>query len=170
MKKSLYRAIIIFCLLGITAAKADSTPELISSHGDWNVYSFVDNGGKACFMSTQPTKQEGNYKKRGEVFMFITRWSSDKDKNVVSISNGYTFKNSSNVVLKIDDKSYKLFTQGEMAWTKDQETDNSLTDDIKGGSSLTVNGFSQFDTETNDTYSLKGSADAHRDLVKACAS
>jgi len=169
MKKITYLlVVIIFCFSIISPVMANDAPELISEHGDWKVYSFIDKGSKVCFMSSQPKKKEGKYKKRGEVFIFITHWSSDKDKNVVSVSNGYTFKKKSKVALKVNGNKYKLFTQEEMAWAKNQKIDDKLTDDIKKGNDIKVKGFSKFGTETNDTYSLKGSADAYRALVKAC--
>ena len=161
----------VVMLLSVTvsnSAFAAKAPKLVSTHGDWSVYSFNDNGGDVCFMSSQPKSKKGNYKKRGEVFIFITRWSNNKDKNVVSISNGYTFKKGSTAVVSVDDKKYNLFTQNEMAWTKDQATDNALTDGIKRGSSLKVQGFSKYGTETNDRYSLKGTTKAYESLVKAC--
>ena len=158
----------LFVLAMVLPSKAAEAPKLISSHGDWNVYSFMDNKDKVCFMSSQPYKKEGKYKKRGEVFMFITSWSSNKDKNVVSISNGYTFKGGSTVVVKVDKKSFKMFTQGEMAWTKNQNADNALTQKIRQGSSLSVSGFSKYGTKTTDTYSLKGSGSAYKALVREC--
>ena len=170
MKKSLYAFVLIaVCTLGALSAQAANTPKLIGTHNSWKAYSFVDKGEKVCFMSSQPQKQKGKFKKRGEVFFFITHWSGDKEKNVVSISNGYAFKPDSQVTVKIDGKSFQLFTQGEMAWTKDQSVDDALTAALQKGSSLTVSGLSKFGTETTDTYNLKGSGDAYQTVTKECS-
>ena len=169
MKKFAILSITLFLVFGLTsAAFAGSTPTLVSTYKDWSVYTFDDAGAKVCFMSSQPFSKEGNYSKRGEVFMFVTRWSNKKDSNVVSISNGYTFKKDSTVTVKVAGNTYKMFTQGEMAWTKDSETDNELTGSIKKGSNLIVEGVSNFGTRTTDTYSLRGSSDAYLAMTKAC--
>ena len=78
-----------------------NAPTLIKAQGAWKSYSFLDQGKKVCFMSGQPQKQSGKFKKRGEVFFFVTRWMGDKDKNVVSVSNGYAFKPSSAVTARV---------------------------------------------------------------------
>jgi hypothetical protein len=161
-------AVAICCVFTGLSAYAGDAPALISTHDAWKAYYFMDKSEKVCFMSNQPRKQEGKFKKRGEVFFFITHWSGDKDKNVVSLSNGYGFKPESQATVKVDGKTYKLFTQGEMAWTKDQPTDDAMTDSIQKGSSMVVKGVSQYGTETTDTYSLKGSAAAFKAVVKEC--
>jgi len=169
MKKVIcFIAFVLIAAFIYKAAMAESTPQLIATHDDWSVYTFNEDDNKVCFMSTQPSNQEGDYSKRGEVFMFVTHWSNDKERNVVSISNGYAFKKDSNVTVMIDDKIFKMFTQGEMAWTKDADTDNEMTKGIKKGSGMTVEGVSKHGTHTKDTYSLKGSGDAYKAMVAAC--
>lgn len=169
MKKYVLPALLAtWMIIMAVPAIAGEKPALVSTHGDWNVYSFKEDGKKVCFMSTQPYKKEGKYTKRGEVFVFITRWSNGEDKNVVSISNGYVFKPGSTVSVKVDGRVYQMFTQGEMAWTKDHKQDDELTDGIRKGSRIEVEGVSKFGTHTKDTYSLKGSADAHRAMMSAC--
>lgn len=169
MKKTMCSVALLFSAAFVyQAAMAESTPQLVSTHSDWSVYTFNEDDNKVCFMSSQPANQEGDYSKRGEVFMFITHWSNDSEKNVVSISNGYSFKEDSSVSVKVDDKNFKMFTQGEMAWTKDADTDNEMTASIKKGSNIVVEGVSKYGTHTKDTYSLKGSGDAYRAMLAAC--
>jgi len=159
-------AFMSFCVS--STAMAGTAPKLVSSNQDWNVYTFDDGGKKVCFMSSQPFSKEGDYTKRGEVFMFVTRWSDKQDSSVVSISNGYTFKKDSKVSVKVAGKTYEMFTQDEMAWTKDSATDKDMTASLKRGSDVVVEGVSKFGTKTKDTYSLKGSSDAYLAMVNAC--
>ena len=149
-------------------ARAASEPRQIGAFGDWSAHTFEDNGHKVCFMSSQPKKDEGKYKKRGEIFAFITHWAGDNAKNVFSVSAGYTYQSGSDVTVKIDDKSFTLFTKGEMAWTKDQDTDNAITEALLKGSKMVIKGKSLRGTPTVDTYSLKGSADAYRAIGAEC--
>jgi len=158
-------------LLAASSAWADAAdPVLIGTYGGkngWNAYHFKDRGGKVCFMSRAPEKQEGKFKKRGPVLFFVTHWSG-KDANVVSISTGYDFKPKSPVTLAIKGKKFPLLPQGDKAWTKDQAEDNAVIKELTAGSSMTVRGTSSHGTNTVDTYSLKGLTEALRAVTKEC--
>ena len=86
----------------------------------------------------------------------------------MSISNGYAFKPDSQVSVSVDGKAFRLFTQGEMAWTKDQSMDDAVTAALQQGALMVVRGVSARGTETMDTYSLKGSVAAYQAVVKEC--
>lgn len=170
MKIILYvLACVAVCTFTAIPSYANSNGVLVGNYGDWNVYTFLDGGKKVCFMSSQPKKMEGKYKKRGEVFFFVTNWFGEGNKNVVSISNGYNFKEGSSVKVSVGGKKFTLFTQGEMAWTENQEDDDALVDILRKKSSFVVNGISSRGTKTTDTYSLKGSAAAWRAMIRKCA-
>jgi invasion protein IalB len=173
VKKTLTALICAFTALSLAdspARAADSSaPALLGAYDGWKAYRFKDKGQDVCFMSRAPEKQEGKFSKRDEVLFFVTRWSADKDKNVVSLSNGYTFKKDSTATLEVKGKTFKLFTDGTMAWTKDAAEDDAAVKEIKAGSSMTVKGTSSRGTETTDTYSLKGSGEAYKAILAACA-
>lgn len=150
-------------------ARAAEDPFLIGSFDSWNAYYFTDNGNKVCFMSAAPREQRGlGGRKRGEVLLFITHWPADGTKNVVSISAGYPYAQNSLVKAAIGGKTFDMFTEGEMAWTRDQGTDNALTAAIRQGNTLEVTGTSGRGTTTTDVYSLKGSSAAYDAISKAC--
>jgi len=154
-------------LMGASTVSAQ-TPQLIGNFGDWAAYSFTENGGKVCYMVSQPKKAKGNYTKRGDVFALITHRPSEKTKNVFSYITGYTYKSGSDVNVTIGDDRYTLFTQKDMAWTPDQNSDNKVTQSIRKGSGMVVKGTSSRGTVTTDTFSLKGSGGAHDAINKAC--
>jgi len=162
---------VLICIAGCAAipAYADADPALIGTYGGWKAYSFADKGGKVCFMAGQPEKQEGKFHKRGDVFFFVTRWNGEKNKNTVSVLNGYTFKLGSPVTLNIADKKFDLFARGDTAWTKDPAADDVVIKDLQGGDAMTVMGTSSRGTETTDTYSLDGVTGAYRAITKECS-
>lgn len=163
---------ILTALAGIVllsqAAYAAGDPRPIGTFGDWSAYTFSDSGNKVCFMSAKPTTEKGNYTKRGEVMLFVTHWPDAQTKNVVSISTGYSYRNGSDATLTIDGKDFKMATEGETAWSKNQAADDAITSAIRQGAGLTVVGYSGRGTKTTDTYSLKGSADAYDAISKEC--
>jgi hypothetical protein len=73
----------IYLFATLPAQAGASDPSLIGNYGSWKAYSFTDKSGKVCVMNSQPQKQEGNFKKRSQVFFFVTHWPGGKDKNVV---------------------------------------------------------------------------------------
>lgn len=168
MRKLVFPVIVLLAAAGAGLAYAKS-PSLIAEQGAWRAYSFEDKGEKVCFMSAVPQRKAGKVKKRGDVAFFITRWPGEQEKNVVSVSGGYTFKPDSAVTVKVDGQTFSLFTQGEMAWTRDHATDEVIAKALRKGSTLSVKGMSQDGTETNDTYSLSGSGAIYDAMEKECA-
>ncbi len=154
--------------IGIASVANAQTPQLIGNYGDWAAYSFTENGNKVCYMVSQPTKAEGNYSKRGDIFALITHRPGEKTKNVFSYITGYTYKEGSDVTVNVNNEKFTLFTQKDMAWAPDQASDNRITDAIRKGSRMVVKGSSSRGTLTTDTFSLKGSGGAHDAINKAC--
>ena len=150
-----------------TPAEA-SEPKLLSTHNAWSAYTFTENGNKVCYMASTPTKAEGDYSKRGEIYALVTHRPAENTQDVFSYITGYTYKQNSDVNVKIGSKKYTLFTQDDTAWAPDAETDEDLADSIRRGSTMVVTGTSSRGTETKDTFSLRGSAAAYKAISKAC--
>lgn len=157
---------IVFCTFYLTPLHAG--PKLIGTYSHWRAYTNTEKGHKVCYCTSTPTKQEGNYKRRGEVYMIIAHRPYMDSYNVISFDAGYPFKSNEKVKVKIDRKNFSLFTEGETAWAIDPKTDRDLTSAIKKGNLITVNGRSSRGTATTDTYSLKGSAQAYKAICNAC--
>jgi hypothetical protein len=49
------------------------TPQFLGTYRDWNVYAFTEDGEKICYMASEPKKQEGNYTRRGNPAVLVTR-------------------------------------------------------------------------------------------------
>lgn len=155
-------------LMTFGATAQAQTPTLIGTYGDWSAYSFMEGGNKVCYMVSQPKKAEGNYTQRGDIFALVTHRPAEKTKNVFSYITGYTYKDGSDVTVSVDNTNFTLFTQKDMAWTPDQDSDNRLADALRKGSKMVVKGTSTRGTLTTDTFSLKGSGNAHDAITKEC--
>ncbi len=158
-----------FALLFLTCAAAHaSQPRKIGNYSDWAAYEFTENGNKVCYMASQPTKHEGDYTRRGEIFALITHRPGEGSRNVFSYIAGYPYRSGSDVTVTIDSRDFTLFTQDDTAWTPDQDADNRLAESIRRGSRMVVRGTSSRGTQTTDTFSLRGSAAAHDAITNAC--
>ncbi len=154
--------------LGVSSARADE-PRLVATQGEWSAYVFEENGGKVCYMAARPKSDEGDYQKRGDIFAHITHRPGSGAKDVFSYLAGYTYKRDSRVAVKIDGKSFDLFTDGETAWAEDSATDAAMSRAIRGGSRMVVTGTSSRGTPTTDSFSLKGSSKAYEIISRECA-
>ncbi len=152
----------------VAAPAAKANTKLLGNFDDWKAFSYEENGHKVCYMSSQPGKMEPKNKPRGGVYVLITHRPAEKSFNVVSITAGYTYKKKSEVILKIDRRSFTLFTDGDTAWAKDESTDRDIAAAIRTGDSMVVKGISERGTNTTDSYSLSGTGDAFSAINKAC--
>lgn len=138
----------------------------IESHGDWSV--FGDSKGTLCYIASAPTKSEGDYKKRGDIYVMVTHRPKGKPKDQVSFEAGYTLKPGSTVHVTIGSHKFRLFSDAGQAWTYEASDDAKLVQAMKGGATMVVDGISSRGTETTDTYSLKGISAAYKAMVQAC--
>lgn len=158
-------AFVLSVALVATPAAADKS---LGTFKVWSAMTFEEDEKTVCMMWSQPEKAEGNYKKRGEIFVFVTHRPGDREMNKVSFETGYTFKESSEVRVTIDGKSYSLYTDGSTAWSYDVKDDTRMVKAMRAGRTMIMEGVSSRGTKTRDTYSLSGFTAAHNAINKAC--
>ena len=154
-------------VLGSLSALAQDVT-VIGTHGAWTDYSYQEDSGIVCYMASEPTKAEGNYTRRGDIFALVTHRPSENSIDVVSIVAGYPYQENSDVSVRIGSNSFELFTHGERAWTRDESSDKNMVQSMVRGNSMVVKGTSGRGTLTTDTYSLRGFTAAHKDISEAC--
>ncbi|MEG3616866.1 invasion associated locus B family protein [Magnetovibrio sp. PR-2] len=157
----------VFCSLCLAPALASA--EVLLERGDWQAIQEMENGKPVCVMSASPHTDKGKYKKRGTILAIITHRPSEKRIGEVGFQQGYPLKDGSQASAIIDGKTtFKLFGQGEYAWSYDSAADKAIIKAMRGGNSLVVKGTSSRGTQTTDTYSLKGFTAVNNALNKAC--
>ncbi|HYE52880.1 MAG TPA: invasion associated locus B family protein [Azospirillaceae bacterium] len=160
-------AVLLALAAGAPPAAA-AEPRLIGSFRDWDAYRVEEETGPVCFMSSMPKKQEGDFSRRGDVFALVTHRPSDRSWNVVSFVAGYSYAADTEVSVKVGSQEFRLFTDGDTAWTRDDGADRSLVQAIRQAASMVVRGTSSRGTRTVDTYSLAGSSAAFQAISQAC--
>ena len=161
---------LIFLSVGLFGAASVLAQDVtvIGTHGEWTAYSYQEDSGIVCYIASEPTKAEGNYTRRGDVFALVTHRPSENSIDVVSVVSGYPYQENSDVNIRIGTKSFELFTHGERAWTRDESSDKDMVQTMIRGASMIVKGTSDRGTLTTDTYSLSGFTAAHKDISDAC--
>lgn len=140
----------------------------IGKFGQWTANEFDENGAKVCYMTATPTDKSPVGARRGDVVVFITHRPSEGTRNVFTYMSGYPYKKDKDVIVTVDGKKFNLFTQNDMAWTRDPSADNALAEAIKKGNRMIVEGESARGTKTKDTYNLKGATKAHEAIGQKC--
>ena len=159
---------LLLMALALPGPAESADVKTIGSFGKWRAHTFEDKGSKACYMTSQPVKDEGKYNKRGDIYVMVTHRPADKVRDEVSFWAGYSFKDKSRVQVAIDGLKFEVVPIEEIAWAPDPESDRKLVAAMKSGSTMVVEGTSQRGTDTKDTYSLSGFTKAYNAMTQAC--
>ena len=145
---------------GLAQTKAD----FLGTFGDWEAYA-TNAGGQLCYIATLPTKSEGDYTRRGDIFLLVSHRPQDNSIGVVSLEAGYDYGAKSKVTATIGGKSYAMFPDGGHSFSYE---DAPLVQAMIRGSNLVIKGTSSRGTLTTDTFSLSGFTAAYNAASKAC--
>ena len=153
-----------------TAAAGGAEPTLIGQFGTWGAYSATPNGKKVCFALAKPSSSKTNppNRPRDPAYAFISTRPAEKVVNEVSVMIGYTLKPGSESSLEVGGASYAMYTQGDGLWIKNAAEEERMVEAMRKSADVTVKGVSAKGTETTDTFSLKGLAQALDRLAQDC--
>ncbi len=139
---------------------------------DWSAYKFQEGGSDVCYMATQPTKSEGDYTKRGQVFWLVAHRTAINKKDTSSFVPGYTLREDSSVSVEISGRTFTMFAgtaeeNQAIAWFRDQD-DSPAVAAMRKGLTMIVKAVSSRGTPTTDEFSLRGFTAAHNAITQAC--
>jgi invasion associated locus B (IalB) protein len=145
-------------------------PTLLGQYGDWGAYTASPGGKKVCFAIAKPKSAETRPpdRPRNEPYMFISIRPADKVTNEVSVVVGYPFKTSTEATAEVGSTTFALYTQGDGAWIKNAGEEAHMVEAMRQGESVVVRGMSSRGTQSTDTYSLKGLAEALDRVAQEC--
>lgn len=163
-------AMVTVVLMTTTTTAFGQALETLGANGSWKAFAFRKSGSKVCYMASAPTKSEGKYSKRGEIFVLVTNDPTTSARGEVSIVTGYTYKPNSEAKVKIGGKTFAMFTKGDKAWTRGPDEDADLVQRMVKGRDMVITGTSSRGTLTKDTYSLRGFTATKKIIDNACKS
>lgn len=162
-------AVAVFSILGVVAAVAqEPEPERRGQFRDWHLYVHASDQGRTCFIVSEPTSEEGNYRRRGQPALLVAEFPMAEPNTQVSVQPGYPLKEGVDAKVNIDGQGYDFFTKDEGAWSKSAEMDAQVIDAMKRGREFAVEGTSHIDTFSRDTYSLMGFTAAFEAMKREC--
>lgn len=139
--------------------------EFLGKFGDWEAHVGADGNAKVCYAATVPTKSEGNYTRRGDVFLLVSHRPADNQTGYVSMEAGYPYAPQGKINAKIGGGNHAMFPSGELAFAFE---DKPLVQAMIRGANMVVTGTSSRGTLTTDTFSLTGFTAAYRAASEAC--
>jgi hypothetical protein len=145
-------------------------PTLLGQFGTWGAYTAAPNGKKVCFALAKPSssKSAPANRPRDPAYAFVSTRPSEKVANEVSIMVGYQLKPGSESTLEVGGARYAMYTQGDGLWIKNAAEEERMVDAMRKSGDVTVKGVSAKGTETSDTFSLKGLAQALDKVAQDC--
>jgi hypothetical protein len=152
------------------AVAGSAEPTLIGQFGTWGAYTATPNGKKVCFALAKPSSSKTNppNRPRDPAYAFVSTRPAEKVTNEVSVMIGYAVKPGSESSLEVGGASYAMYAQGDGLWIKNAAEEERMVEAMRKAAEVTVKGMSAKGTETTDTFSLKGLAQALDRLAQDC--
>jgi hypothetical protein len=152
------------------AVAGNAEPTLIGQFGTWGAYTATPKGKRICFALAKPSSSKTSppNRPRDPAYAFVSTRPAEKVTNEVSIMIGYMLKPGSESTLEVGGASYAMYTQGDGLWIKNAAEEERMVDAMRKASDAVVKGVSAKGTETTDTFSLKGLAQALDKLAQDC--
>ena len=145
-------------------------PTLSGQCGTWGAYTATPNGKKVCFALAKPSSSKTNppNRPRDPAYAFVSTRPAEKVTNEVSVMIGYTLKPGAESSLEVGGAAYAMYAQGDGLWIKNAAEEERMVEAMRKAADVTVKGMSAKGTETTDTFSLKGLAQALDRLAQDC--
>jgi hypothetical protein len=148
--------------------KATTTVQRLGAVGGWSAYTYKDRSGQVCYVLGFPVKRESQSSKRKQAVMMVTHRPQEHVADVVSLEEGYLFKEGSDASLDVDGTKFDLFTKAATAWSRTPDLDKAIVAALAKGSHAAIEGTPQKGPRISDTYSLAGFSRALALIDKAC--
>ncbi|HEV7636401.1 MAG TPA: invasion associated locus B family protein [Bradyrhizobium sp.] len=152
------------------AVAGNAEPTLIGQFGTWGAYTATPNGKKVCFALAKPASSKTNppNRPRDPAYAFVSTRPAEKVTNEVSVMIGYAVKPGSESTLEVGGSSYAMYTQGDGLWIQNAAEEARMVEAMRKSPDVVVKGVSAKGTETTDTFSTKGLAQALDRLAQDC--
>ena len=142
--------------------------KVLGTFGKWIAQTYQENGQPVCFMSVKPDSSEGGNKARGDVLFMVTHRPSEQAFDVISVVSGYQYQPDSDAGVTVNGKRFNLFTNGERAWARDNQTDKAIVQLMIMANTVSVRGTPNKGGQTTDVFPLTGFTAAHKAISDTC--
>ena len=152
------------------AATGPGGASLLTSYGDWGVYTAQTGRSKICYALSQPKDRLPKNLPRDPAYLFVSFRPAENVRNEVALVLGFTAKENGPAEAAVGNASYALATKTANAWLKNPAEEGQAIATMARSGSLTVKMQSARGSSLTDRYSLNGFGKALEHARKECAS
>ena len=147
-----------------TTQSADpNAPKLLGRFEDWTAATHLEGGEVVCYAFTRATNSAPALPGRGDVVMTVAERPTGRDS--VAISAGYTYPQGTEVTVQVDQSAVSFYTARRSAFAREGST---AVADFARGRQAVARSSGPRGTPVVDTFSLRGFAQAHQAIARAC--
>lgn len=143
-------------VLSFASVASAQSPTRIQQFNAWGAYSYTAGAGKVCYVLSVPKEKSPANVDHGDIFFLVSQRPGQNISYEPQAMMGYALQENSKVVVKIDERSFTLFTKGNSAWVENAAEEPALVAAMKGGKAMSVAAKSRKGTPTSYSYSLSG--------------
>lgn len=148
----------LLAVMAIASSAAAQAPTRIEQFKAWGAYFYQGASGKVCYVLTVPDPKQLTPPKvdHGDVFFLVTQRPGQNISYEPQAMVGYEMQAGSKVTIKVDDKTFTMFTKGKSAWLENAAEEPALVNAMRTGHSMTMGAVSKKGTQTGYVFSLSG--------------
>jgi hypothetical protein len=150
------------------AATGPGGASLVSTYGDWGVYTAQTGRSKICYALTQPQDRLPKNLNRDPAYLFVSFRPAENVRNEVALVLGFTAKENGPATAAIGNASYALITKASNAWLKNPAEEGQAIATMAKGQAMLVKSQSARGSSLTDRYSLSGFSKALEQARKEC--
>jgi hypothetical protein len=152
------------------AATGPGGASLLTSYGDWGVYTAQTGRSKICYALSQPKDRLPKNVNRDPAYLFVSFRPAENVKNEVALVLGFSAKENGPAEAAVGNASYALITKATNAWLKNPAEEGQAIATMARSGTVTVKMQSARGSSLTDRYSLNGFSKALEHARKECAS
>ena len=152
------------------AATGPGGASLVTSYGDWGVYTAQAGRSKICYALSQPQDRLPRNMNRDPAYLFVSFRPAENVKNEVALVLGFAAKDNGPAEAAVGNTSYSLITKTTNAWLKNPAEEGQAIATMARSGTMTVKMQSARGSSLTDRYSLNGFGKALEHARKECAS
>ncbi|WP_201751990.1 invasion associated locus B family protein [Microvirga arsenatis] len=152
------------------AATGPGGASLLTSYGDWGVYTAQTGRSKICYALSQPQDRLPKNVTRDPAYLFVSFRPAENVKNEVALVLGFAAKENGPAEVSVGNTSYALITKAANAWLKNPAEEGQAIATMAKSGTMTVKTQSARGSNLTDRYSLNGFSKALEHARKECAS
>lgn len=152
------------------AATGPGGASLVTTYGDWGVYTAQTGRSKICYALSQPQDRLPKNLNRDPAYLFVSFRPAENVKNEVALVLGFTAKENGAATASIGNASYALITKATNAWLKNPAEEGQAIATMAKSGTILVKTQSARGSNLTDRYSLNGFSKALEHARRECAS